>query len=376
MLQPLRRSKFVWSVACLAAASLSATIADVVHAEVVNAEIVNGDLGRQLDAFMAEHAAQGFSGVLLVARDGQIVICKGYGLADLKNKTPFTSDTVFDIGSITKQFTAAAIMRLEMDGTLSTDDPITKYLDNVPPDKRGITLHHLLTHTSGLWGQLGGDYEVAPRDQVVARMLAMKLSAPPGKSYRYSNGGYSLLGAVVEIASGQPYETYLREKLLLPAGMQHTGYKLPNWSDMTVAHGVLPMGIDWGTPFEKRWADEGPYWNLRANGGILSTVGDMYRWHQALLDDKILSAEAKRRMFTRHIGEDAVGSSHYGYGWSIATTQRGTTLITHNGGNGVFFADFRRYIDDDDTVIIIASNDARHRAEPLERGIRTIVFAK
>ena len=339
------------------------------------AEVVQGELGQKLDAHMKGHAAEGFNGVLLVARDGRIVISKGYGYADLKNKVPFTSETVFDIGSITKQFTAAAIMRLEMDGKLSTNDKITKYFDNVPDDKREITLHHLLTHSSGLFGELGGDYEVAPRDEVVRQMLAMKPGAKPGRRYRYSNGGFSLLGAVIEIASGQPYETYLREKLLLPAGMEHTGYRLPDWSKCVVARGIINFGLDWGSPIEKPWADDGPYWNLRANGGILSTVEDMYRWHQALLGQKVLSNDAKKKMFTPHVAESPSGRSHYGYGWVIDSTLRGTKLITHNGGNGIFFADFRRYVDED-TVVIIASNDARHSAQRHEREVLNIVFSQ
>jgi CubicO group peptidase (beta-lactamase class C family) len=336
-------------------------------------EIVEGELGGRLDAQMTKSAADGFSGVLLVARDGQIAISKGYGFADLKNKVPFTSETVFDVGSITKQFTAAAIMRLASDGKLSVDDRLEKFFPEVPADKRAITVHHLLTHGSGLFGELGGDYQVAPRDDVVRQMLAMKPAAAPGTRFRYSNGGYSVLAAIVEIASGQPYETYLREKLFLPAGMQHTGYKLPDWSKSVVARGVLPKGVDWGTPLDHRWADDGPYWNLRGNGGILSTVEDLYLWHEALLSDKVLPDAARERMFMPHIPEDPGARSHYGYGWAIDTTRRGTKLITHNGGNGIFFADFYRFVGDN-VVLIIASNDARHSAERLERGLLATIF--
>jgi CubicO group peptidase (beta-lactamase class C family) len=339
------------------------------------AEILAGELGQKLNAQMSKHAADGFSGVVLIARNGEVAISKGYGHADLKRKLPFTSETVFDIGSITKQFTAAAIVRLEMDGKLKVEDKITKFFGDVPADKREITLHHLLTHGSGLFLQLGDDYEIAPRDQVVRTMLDMRVSAPPGERHKYSNGGYSLLGAVVEIASGQPYETYLREKLFLPAGMEHTGYRLPDWSKVVVAREVNRAGDDWGTPLDHPWADDGPYWNLRANGGILSTVGDLYRWHLALVSNRILSKEARDKMFAQHMREAPFSRSYYGYGWSIATTVRGTRLIAHNGGNGIFFANFRRYVDDD-VVVIVASNDARHSAENIEGGLLAIVFGK
>jgi len=336
-------------------------------------DVVHGELGKSLDRHMTKLADDGFSGALLVARDGQVVISKGYGYAYIKDKVPFTSETVFDIGSITKQFTAAAIMRLEMDGKLSAHDKLTKYFENVPLDKREMTLHHLLTHSSGLFGQLGGDYDPASRKEAVRNMLTMNVSAPPGKRFHYSNGGYSVLGAVVEIASGQPYETYLREKLWLPAGMRHTGYRLPDWSKAIVARGVIQYGLDWGSPIDKPWADDGPYWNLRANGGVLSTIDDMYRWHLALLGEKALSNDAKRKMFTPHIPESSRDRYHYGYGWSISTKPRRTRRIGHNGSNGIFYAACQRFVDED-TVIILASNDARHPAHRHQRDISKIVF--
>jgi CubicO group peptidase (beta-lactamase class C family) len=350
-------------------------VAALLAAPLVAADVVEGELGRVLDARMTSEVAKGFHGALLVARDGQIVLSKGYGYADPQNKVPFTSETAFDVGSITKQFTAAAIMRLEMEGKLSTEDPITKYFDEVPEEKRAITLHHLLTHSSGLMSELGGDYEVAPRDQVVRTMLAMRPGAKPGGRYRYSNGGYSMLAAIVEIASGQPYEQYLREKLFLPAGMKHTGYLLPDWSQIAVAHGVQRDGTDWGTPLDQRWGDDGPFWNLRGNGGILSTLGDMYRWHVALLGETVLSDAARQRIFTPHMPESSTGRTYYGYGWSIAKTRRGTKLITHNGGNGIFFADFHRFVDDG-VVMIIASTSAAHSAQRFERDLLALIFPK
>lgn len=338
-------------------------------------EIVRGKLGRKLDEYMAKAAANGFSGVLFVARDGEVVISKGYGYANLKEKKPYSPETVFDIGSITKQFTAAAIVHLEMNGKLSVDDKLTEFFDDVPDDKRAITLHHLLTHSAGLTDTVGGDYEVAPRDETVRKILATKLLTPPGERYRYSNAGYSVLGAVVEIASGQPYEKYLRESLFLPAGMRQTGYRLPDWKPAVVARGVLPLGLDWGSPLDKKWADDGPYWNLRCNGGILSTVGDMYRWHLALEGEEVLSNEAKAKIFTPHVPEGPRAGTHYGYGWSIATTPRGTKLVEHNGGNGIFYAVFKRYVDED-TVIIMASNDARRPASRHENSVARIVFPR
>ena len=161
----------------------------------------------------------GFRGAVLVSRNGKVLLRKGYGMADRENGTAWAPDAVFSVGSITKQFTAAAILKLEAQGKLRVEDPIPRFLDEVPADKRAITIHHLLTHTSGLESDFAGDYESVGRDEYAARALASKLRTAPGSQFFYSNAGYSLLGAIVEIASGKPYETYLAENLFLPAGM-------------------------------------------------------------------------------------------------------------------------------------------------------------
>lgn len=337
----------------------------------VSSPIIRTPLGEKLDAHMSRLEAYGFSGSLLVAKGGEVILNEGYGFADAERKVPFTAATAFDIGSITKQFTAAAILKLEMQGKLGVSDPISKWFEGVPEDKKGITLHHLLTHSAGLEDVFGGDYEEMPRDRLVKAALGSKLLWAPGTRYEYSNAGYSLLAAVVELASGKPYEEYLRENLWKPAGMARTGYRLQEKG--ALARGVYNEGEDWGTPLDKAWAPDGPWWNLRGNGGVLSTTGDLYKWHQALEGEAILSQEAKAKMFTPHVPEDEEGSSHYGYGWAIFKTQRNTSLIAHNGGNGIFNADFRRYVDDG-VVLIIGSNRQDFRSIPAVGPITRLIF--
>jgi CubicO group peptidase (beta-lactamase class C family) len=330
-------------------------------------------LRERVDDLMTRLEGHGFSGVLLLAKDGEIVLEKGYGLADRGKKLPATPDTVYCIGSITKQFTAAAILKLEMQGKLSVTDPISRFFPGVPADKKGITLHHLLTHTAGLREDYGEtDFEPVSREEIVSRVLSAPLLSAPGEKFRYSNAGYSLLAAVVELTTKGPYEAYLREQLFLPAGMTRTGYKLPGWKPGELARGWRG-DEEWGTTIERPWAPDGqPWWNLRGNGGIHATARDMWRWHQALLGTAILSEEAKRKLYGRHIAEE-MPESWYGYGWSIATTPRKTTLITHNGGNGIFAADFRRYVDEK-IVWFIASNEAGMPAIPVSDMLAGLVF--
>jgi CubicO group peptidase (beta-lactamase class C family) len=316
----------------------------------------DAQLGEKLDRWLV---AADFRGSVLVSKGGVVVLRKGYGMADRENGVPYSADTVFDVGSITKQFTAAAILKLEMQGRLHVEDPIGKYFPGVPDDKRTITLHHLLTHTSGLESDFAGDYDPVSRDEYVKRILASKLRSKPGEVYFYANSGYSLLGAVVEIASGRPYEQYLRDSLFLPAGMRQTGYKLPDWPKAAIAVGYHD-GKRWGKINEKPWAADGPYWALRANGGISSTLDDMLRWHVALTGDTVLSAVEKDKMFRRQVREGPAADTSYGYGWSIGEAAWGGRLIEHNGGNGTFFADFLRYMDDD-LVVILSTNDSEVR---------------
>jgi CubicO group peptidase (beta-lactamase class C family) len=337
----------------LAAATASAQIPRT------SAETVSGELGAQAHEYLSRANAFGFAGAVLIAKDGQVILQRGYGLANREGGIPIGPETVFDIGSITKQFTAAAILKLEERGQLHVRDPINRYLDDVPPDKAGVTIHHLLTHSAGLRDVFGGDYEVMLRDSLVRLALGSELLWEPGIRYRYSNAGYSLLAAIVEIVSGQPYEVFLHTELFEPAGLTQTGYRLPDWPEEQVAHGYL-RGQDWGTPLGKLWAEDGPYWNLRGNGGLLSSVGDLYRWHLALGSDAVLSQLSRDKMFAPQFPENEEKTSFYGYGWAITPTPRGTNLIWHNGGNGIFFADFRRYVNEG-VVLIFATNETTNR---------------
>ncbi|MHA7057692.1 serine hydrolase domain-containing protein [Aquimarina sp. M1] len=294
----------------------------------------------------------GFSGSILVAQNGKILLENGYGYADRENRINYTAKTVSTTGSITKQFTGAAILKLEMQGKLSVEDKVSKYFDHVPDDKREMTLHHLLTHSSGLPPAIGDDYQKISTDEFVQDAFGRKLLFAPGTQYEYSNVGYSILGIIIEKLSGVTYEAYLLEHLWKPAGMSQTGYQIPSFGHIAIGY---KTDRNWGRTTEKEWANDGPYWHLRANGGVLSTVKDMYKWHQALVGDHILNAEAKNKFYGKHIEEGEDAGSYYGYGWAIFPTPRNTELIAHNGGNGIFFADFWRYLEEDITIIMMTN---------------------
>lgn len=322
--------------------------------------VVEGEVGARLDEFLARRQAEGYSGVALVAKDDRLLLRKGYGWADRRGQIPNSPDTVFPIGSITKQFTAAAVLKLEAQGKLAVEDPLSKHLEDVPADKAGVTLHHLLTHGAGFPESLGDDDEPIGREEFVKRALAAPLQFEPGGGYLYSNVGYSLLAAVVERVSGRSYDQFLRAELWGPAGMPRTGYRfdLPDRSDL--ARGYRG-DRDWGTPWEHPWAPDGPYWNLRGNGGVLSTVGDMHRWILALRGDAVLPRAQREKLFRPYLPEGPEADTSYGYGWVIAQTPRGTRAITHNGGNG-FFTNDLLWLPEEGLVIYLSSNSFEARA--------------
>ena len=314
--------------------------------------------------FLARVLPEGSGGTVIAARSDQISYCQGFGLADRDARIAATCDTVYDVMSITKQFTAAAILKLEMMGKLRTSDRISTYLGPVPAGKRPITLHHLLTHTAGLVEGLGDDYDVLSRDDMLARALASRPLSEPGAEFHYSNVGYSMLAAIVEKVSGLSYERFLATYLFTPAGMTSTGYVLPRWNPAQVAVEYDAKGNSRGRPYEHRWAADGPYWNLRGNGGMLSTARDMFRWHHALTGDAILSASARDKLFTPHVRMPASDES-YAYGWSVRDTDDGR-IAWHDGGNSWSLAAYVRSLHDGIMVFWVSNHAYRQGRWNLE----------
>jgi CubicO group peptidase (beta-lactamase class C family) len=252
--------------------------------------------------------SQGFSGAVLTSDGKTIQLDQGYGPG-------ITTHTRFYIASITKQFTAAAILRLEEEGRLSVKDLISRYLKDVPPDKAGITIHHLLTHTSGLAQNYAAD-GIANRDEAVKALLKVPLKSSPGERFGYSDDGYNLLAVIVEIASRQSYESFLRQNLLGPAGMTQTGF----WAER-LAKGespIAPMRRD-VPPGNKL-----PNWGFRGSTGMFSTTGDLYKWQQALFADKVLTKPSRVRLLTPYA---PTPRGMYTYGWFVSKTDQGEDKI-------------------------------------------------
>lgn len=307
--------------------------------------VMNG-LGEKLDDRMMLFNKDGYSGAVLVAQNGEIILDKGYGLADRERQIQNTPSTLFHVASVGKMFTSAAILHLEMRGKLRTSDLISKYLGQFPKEKSGATIHHLLTHTSGLTLE-GANLNYTSRKAFVQSVKDAPLESVPGEKYRYSNAGYILLAAIVEKVSGQPFERYLQQNLFDPADMQATGFAWdPRFAHAPVAIGYIGDTIETLKP-TPRVADE---WGNRGPGNIITTVGDLYKWVEALRKNKVLSERAKGKMFTAYFNDE-------GYGWRVTKTARGTSMMRRGGGREDFESRIQWYTEENVVVIYTVNNN-------------------
>jgi len=334
-------------------------------------------IATRLDQYI--QGQSGFSGAVLVAQKGKVLLEKGYGLADRQNDVPNTPQSKFAIGSMTKAFTAMSIMILQERGKLSVQDPICNYIKDCPATWKAITLHHLLTHTSGIpnYTNFFDKFhmcEAYTPDDVVAKFKDLPLDFAPGDHWSYSNSGYFLLGMVIEKVSGGSYENFIQENIFKPLGMADTGYdrastivknRAVGYSfDPTSKQPVNIICIDVSLKF--------------AAGALYSTVGDLYKWDQSLYTDQLVSKETLNTIFTSTVVVPVGGmgmfpdGGMYGYGWVIAQPA-GHRTFEHVGSVPGFLTYFVRYPDDQLTVIVLPNVDNLDTAS-INRGLAAIAL--
>jgi CubicO group peptidase (beta-lactamase class C family) len=311
------------------------------------AQAAPNDFSRRADAVMATFPE--FSGTVLVAKDGAPVLRKAYGLANREWNIANTPETRFRLGSLTKAFTAVAILQLQEAGKLSVDDPISKYYAGAPEAWRGITLKHLLTHTSGipsytaLPGFMARDSKAdRTPDEIIQLTRDKPLEFEPGSKYAYDNTGYILLGYVVEKVSGEPYARYVTSHIFEPLGMKASGYDTPE--------AIIPLRA---AGYERRGGQvvNAAYLAMTlpyAAGSLYSTVDDMLIWDQALRSARVLKPESLKAMFTDQ-------GFAYGFGW-IIDRKFDRPRISHGGGINGFVTKFDRYQDDGLAIVVLAND--------------------
>jgi CubicO group peptidase (beta-lactamase class C family) len=308
---------------------------------------VIGPVGARLQNLLRRFESYGFSGAVLVALDGVVVLADGYGLADRGHDVQNTPATLFEMNSITKTFTGAAILQLEEQGRLHTADSAARYLGPFPTLKAGVTIDHLARHTAGLVVP-GFPLDGSSRDGFVEAVKEAPIESRPGNRYRYTNAGYSMLAAIIERVSGETYDDYVRENLFRRAGLVSATFRgVTSSSSPRLARGYT------GSPGGAHASAPAPYdWGTIGAGGIVSTVGDMYRWIVAIEKGAIVSEESRRKLFAPR------GTSREAYGWHVGTAPWGATFIDKGGASADFASHVLCY-PDDHLVVIWASNDLR-----------------
>ncbi|MDF7775521.1 serine hydrolase [Sphingomonas sp. AOB5] len=309
-----------------------------------------------------------FTGAILVARNGVPIVNTAYGMASYELGVPNTPRTVFNIASITKQFTAMAIMQLSERGKLNVGDSICDYLSNCPAAWKPITIRNLLTHSSGIpnasrlpdWDESLSMRRYRPEEFVdLFRRLPLRFA--PGEKSAYSNSGYFLLGLIIERASGMPYGEYLKANIFAPLGMTHSRHN----DNRAVIPGAATGYYSRGTNFiTATYVD--PSTSL-GDGGMVSTTGDLLRWDQALYSEKLVSRASLDAIFTPY-------KDGYGYGWEIGT-RFGRKTISHSGSDAGFSSFILRVPDERLTVIILGNGD-RMSAARAAYGLMAIVLGE
>ncbi len=294
-------------------------------------------LAKKIDFFLEKtYPANEPGAAVLAVKDGKIILRKGYGMANMELGIPIKPGMVFAIGSITKQFTAVAIMKLAEEGKLSITDDIKKYLPDYPSHGHKITIHHLLNHTSGIksYTDIQEMISLMRKDIKVEELIDFFKNQPmdfaPGERFVYSNSGYVLLGAIIEKVSGKSYEAYIDENIFKLLGMNNSYYGSNTR--------IIPLRVS-GYEKGKNEITNASYLSMTipyAGGSLLSTVDDLHRWCQALEAGKVLSQKSLEQMYTpTKLNNEK--THNYGYGWVLGTLF-GEKTIEHDGGINGFYS--------------------------------------
>jgi CubicO group peptidase (beta-lactamase class C family) len=303
-----------------------------------------------------------------VYRDGKIVKAEGYGIANLEWDVPVKADTIFQSGSVGKQFAATAVMMLVEEGKVGLDDPLRKYFPDAPETWKDIKIRNLLSHTSGL-----GEYESGPRtkpdgpfylrldmteDELYKRITAMPMDFKPGEDWSYRNTNYVLLGIIIHRVTGKFYGDYLQERIFQPLGMTST--RIISDRDI-IPHRAAGYELVKGELKNQDWVS--PTFNSTADGTLYFTVLDLEKWDAALYTERLLKRSSLEQMWTvMKLNDGKPNKANYGFAWEI-TEINGRKMIEHGGAWQGFTCNISRYVDDKLTVVVLTNLDAGH-AQP------------
>jgi CubicO group peptidase (beta-lactamase class C family) len=333
------------------------------------------DLHTKVEQYMhASMTVDHFMGSVLIAEHGKLLFTQGYGMANVKLRIPNRPETEFWIGSITKQFTAMAILELQERGKLSIHDPVCKYVPECPKDWGAITIYNLLTHTSGIpnFTSFPNYLKFSTQPTTSSQLLALFENKPldfkPGAKFSYSNSGYEVLGYIIQRASGETYREFLEKNIFAPLGLKDTGYASSHPAGKNQAQGYV---------YSQNGYVPAPYLNMTvpfSAGALYSTVLDLYKWDRALNAGKLISRKDLDEMLAPHVAAGGPGNAHYGFGWFISS-EFGHKEISHEGSiNG--FTSFNSWFSNDDAFVIVLDNMSSPEITAVSRALAAILFGR
>lgn len=327
------------------------------------------DISAKLEELMQAYTKQyKFNGTALVAYNGKILLDKGYGFRNTDNKTLNDPSSVFQIGSITKQFTTTVILKLQEEKKLKVSDKLSKYFPDYPKGD-SITIEHLMTHTSGIYSYTSDpafmENEVskpADRQKMMALFKDKPLDFSPGSKWNYSNSAYMLLGYIIEDVSKMPYEQAVRKYIFKPLKMDHSGFDFTHLSSPEKATGYFRIAQDKSVPAPI--VDSSVSY---AAGAIYSTTGDLYKWFQSVQSNKVIKPASKERAFTPFMNK-------YGYGWGIDSLF-GKRRVGHGGGIHGFNTNMSS-IPENNACVILLNNMGNPHLDKITESIFAILYDK
>lgn len=333
------------------------------------------NLQTQLDEMLsAQYKKDGPGAAALIAKNGNVIYRKAFGKANLELDVPMKPENVFELGSITKQFTAVAILMLEEQGKLSLTDDITKYIPDYPTHDKKITIHHLLNHTSGIksYTDIPSFMKLARTDMTPMELINSFKNEPmdfdPGDKWNYNNSGYIILGYIIEKASGKTYAEFIEENIFKKLGMMHSYY-----GNMST---IIPNRASGYQPSRNGGFENADYLSLTlpyAAGSLMSTVDDMLLWNQAVHDNTLIKKESKEKAFTNYTlnkGE----LDYYGYGWQ-PNEINGSKSFEHSGG--IFgFSTMGIYLPGENVYVIVLTNNTAGGPSEIATKMAAIAIGK
>jgi CubicO group peptidase (beta-lactamase class C family) len=297
---------------------------------------------------------------LLVSRDGKIVRAQGYGMSNVELQVPVKPETLFQSGSMGKQFTATAVMMLVEEGKIQLDDPISKYFADAPAAWKQVTVRQLLSHTAGFT-----DYPKnfnfrrdKTEDEILKAIEAVPLAFPPGTKYSYANLGYATLGVLIHRVSGKFYGDFLQERVFQPLGMSTT--RIINEADI-IPNRAAGYRLVKGELKNQEWV--APTLNTTADGSLYFSILDLAKWDAALYTDKLLKRSSLEQMWTvARLNNGKPNSDNYGFGWYMEEIH-GHQIVGHAGAWQGFTSNISRYVDDKLTVVVLTNLEGAHPDE-------------